>query len=222
VFVLVVGAAFAFTVTRENDGGSGSSSPGNATAANAAADDAIGPAAGTDVGGYVDARKQASAEATGERVAVLSLDSYGSEADARAAAGSVSVEALLVAAPGTRPTVVTDGLEAWAKDQRKADESERDEFRKLLPTVDDPAFKAEYESQIARLDAAIESVSPTAKVVFGLVVRGPSDALQALGAAPGVRLVDIGTGAKVRKGAAYRGLRPEETVKVGQPAMRPV
>ena len=38
----------------------------------------------------------------------------------------------------------------------------------------------------------------------------------------GVRLVDVGDGATPADGAIFRGLRPEETTKVGQPATRPV
>jgi len=225
VFVLVVGAVFAFTVTREDDGPrSASPSAGPATTRPAAAvtDDSIGPLAGAEVGAYLEARRQALAATSGELVAVVSLDGYASEADARAATGSVPVDALLAAAPGAHPSVVTKGLEAWAKSQRQADESERDEIRRLLPTVDDPAFKSFYESEIVRLDAAIESVSPTSAVIYGLVVRAPAETLRALGAKPGVRLVDVGQGAKADPKAVYRGLRPEETVKAGQPATRPV
>ena len=132
------------------------------------------------------------------------------------------MEALLAAAPGAHPSVVTNGLEAWAKSQRQADEIERDEIRKLLPTVEesDP-FKSFYESELVRLDTAIANVSPTSAVVFGLVVRGPAEALKALAATPGVRLVDVGEAAKPEPDAVFRGLRPEETAKVGQPATRP-
>jgi len=227
VFVLVVGAVFAFTVTREGDDPSPSSSSGRTTgtdpATGSSSDGSIGPLTGADVGAYVDGRKQALNGAVGDGMAVVSLEGYASEVEARAAVGSAKVEALLAAAPGAHPSVVTEGLEAWAKSQRQADEAERNEIQKLLPTVDakDP-FKAFYESELDRLDTAIESVSPTSQVVFGLVVRGPAEALKALGAAPGVRLVDVGKPVDAKSGAVFRGLRPEETTKVGQPATRPV
>gem|GEM_PF-1867305 len=227
VFVLVVGAAFAFTVTRERRGDSrgSSSASGPATtsvASGAAADVSIGPPAGSDVGPYLDARQQALAAATGDRVAVVSFESYVAEADARAKVGALPVDALLVAVPGGHPSVVTNGLEAWSKTQRQADESERDEIRKLLPTVTDPAFKSFYESEIVRLEAAIAGVSPTGPVVYGVVVRAPADALRTLSATGGIRLVDVGQAATSAPGATYRAVRPEETVKVGQPATRPV
>lgn len=221
VFVLVVGAVFAFTVTREND----DETPAvRAEATNSAsAGGAIGPGSGADVGAYLDARKQALAAATGERMAIVSFDTYASETDARAKVTSTHVQALLAAAPGAHPSVVTDGLDAWSKNQRATDESERNEIRKLLPTVEesDP-FKPFYESELVRLDAAIASVSASSDVVFGLVVRGSAEALKTLAATPGVRLVDVGEAAEAEPDAVYRGLRPEETVKVGQPATRPL
>ncbi len=226
VFVLVVGAAFAYTVTRERDGGGSSTSSGitgtTSAAAAAAADASIGPDANAEVGAYLDARKQDLAVATGDRVAVVSFDGYLSEADARAKVGSLKVDALLAAAPGAHPSVVTNGLEAWAKSQRQADEIERNEIRRLLPTVDDPAFKAFYESEVVRLENAIANASPTSAVVFGLALRGPADSLRTLAATAGVRLVDVGDAATSAPGAVFRGLRPEETAKVGQPATRPV
>ena len=229
VFVLVVGAAFAFTVTRER--GTSTRSPGRtgttSAAAAAAAVDSIGPEANAEVGPYLDERRQALVAAAGERAAVVSFDAYLSEVDARAKVGAAQVgpaqvRGLLAAAPGAHPATVTDGLEAWAKTQRQADVVDRDEIRKLLPTVDDPVFKKFYESELVRLDAAIDSASPTAQVVFGMVVVAPAEALRALAATAGVRLVDVGVGATPAPGAAFRGLRPEETTKVGQPATRPV
>ena len=228
--MLVVGAAFAFTVTRERDDDSGSSSAtgvttptGPVAGAGASSDGAIGPGAGAEVGTYLDGRRQALTSATGDRVAVVSLEAYVSETDARATAGTLPVDILLAAAPGAKPSTVTKGLEDWAKTQRRADEIERDEIRKLLPTVtNDPAFKSFYESELVRLEAAIENVSPTSEVVFGYVVRGPADALKALAATPGVRLVDVGETAEGGADSVFRGLRPEETTKAGQPATRPV
>lgn len=224
LFVMVVGAVFAFTVTRERDDGRQTTgSPGTTTAASAAAADAsIGPVASSEIGLYLDERRQALAAATGERVAVVSLDAYLPEDEARARVGSLPIDALLAAAPGAHPSVVTTGLEDWAENQRKADELERAEIAKLLPTVTDPSFKQFYEAELVRLDAAIASVSPTSAVVFGLVVRAPADSLRTLATTAGVRLVDVGDGPESAPGATYRGVRPEETVKVGQPATRPI
>ncbi len=224
VFVLVVGAVFAYTVTRERNERreqSSSGATGITGAAAVTADASIGPPANAEVGSYFDDRRLALSAATGERVAVISLDTYLSEADARARIGSLPVEALLAAAPGAHPSVVTAGLDAWAKNQVAADEVERDEIRKLLPTVTDAAFKSFYESEVVRLETAIRNASPNAAVVFGLVVQAPADTLRTLATTAGIRLVDVGDGVAA-PGASYRGLRPEETTKVGQPATRPI
>jgi hypothetical protein len=225
VFVLVVGAVFAFTVTRER-GDKPSAPAGRPTTTNAAqaaaADASIGPASSADVGAYLDDRKLALAAATGDRTAVVSLDGYLSEAEARAKVGSLPVQALLAAAPGAHPSVVTGGLEAWAKTQRQADQTERDEISKLLPTVSDPVFKKFYESELVRLDAAIANAAPTAGVVFGLVVKGSAESLRTLATTAGVRLVDVGQAATAAPGAVYKGLRPEETARTDQPATRPI
>ncbi len=224
VFVLVVGAVFAYTVTQERDDTDAPAATGTAppNTAPVPSDTDVGPPSGADIGAYLEDRRQALAAATGERVAVISFDAYASESDARAKVGPVPVDALLAAAPGAHPSLVTTGLEAWAKSQRQADELEREEIRKLLPTVDDPVFRPFYESEIVRLDAAIASVSPTSAVVYGLVVRAPAETLKALAATEGVRLVDVGAVATAKPEGARRGLRPEETTKSGQPATRPV
>ena len=58
--------------------------------------------------------------------------------------------------------------------------------------------------------------------MFALVVRAPAETLKTLAATAGVRLVDVGESAQAKPDAVYRGLRPEETVKAGQPATRPL
>ena len=84
-------------------------------------------------------------------------------------------------------------------------------------------FKKFYESELVRLDTAIENVSPTSPVVFGARRAGPGGRPAGRSrATAGVRLVDVGESATAAPGAVYRGLRPEETAKVGQPATRPV
>jgi hypothetical protein len=219
LFVLVVGGTFALTVYLQRPDGPVVE---EAKPVAPVADEAIGPVAGTPVPPYIGDRKLALAAAQDARVAVVSLAAYASEADARAAVGSIEVIGFLVAAPGATPVTVTDGLDAWAKEQAKADESERAEIKSLIPTVDDVAFKKFYESEVVRLDKAIADVSPTSPVVFGVVVRAPATDLQAIGAKPGVRLVDVGVTAQTKPDAAFRGLRPEETEKAGLPPNRPV
>lgn len=181
----------------------------------------IGPVQGVELAGYVSGRKAALAAADEERVAVVSLAKYSTQAQARALVGSLPVVALLVAPPGIGPTVVTGDLAAWATAETAATRAERDEISKLIPTVGDPAFKAFYTEEVARLDKALRSFAPDSAMVFGVVVHGPSAGLQALGARSEVRLVDVGDMATPAPDAIYRGVRPEETAKANDPPLRP-
>ena len=80
------------------------SPPGAGAAAPAAAAtppaDGVGPLAGAELGPYLETSRRALAVATGEVVAVVSLTSYRTEADARWVVGDVPVLWLPVALPG--------------------------------------------------------------------------------------------------------------------------
>jgi len=181
----------------------------------------IGPAPGTAIAGFVPARKTALAAARDERVAVVSFAKYSTPAQTKTLLGALPVVGLLVAPPGLGPSVVTGDLATWLRTQSAATTSERDEIKKLIPTVDDPGFKAFYTSEVVRLDKALKSFAPDSALVFGAVVRGQAAALQALGARTEVRLVDVGEAAGSPADAVFRGLRPEEVAKANEPAMRP-
>ena len=181
----------------------------------------VGPAPGTELAGYVTARKAALAATTDERVAVVSLAKYSTQAQAKALAGTNTVVALLVAPPGVAPAVVTGDLAAWSKEQTAATTAERDEIKKLIPTVTDAAFKKFYTDEVARLDRALKNFSPTSAMVFGMVVKAPAANLKTLGAKAEVRLVDVGSTATPAPDTVYRGLRPEETAKANEPPLRP-
>jgi hypothetical protein len=182
----------------------------------------LGPLPGVELPGYIANRRQALAALKEDRVAVVSLNKYSTETQAKAVAGSLPIMGLLVAPPGVAPAFVTTDLATWAKAQTDATRSERDEISKLLPTVDDPAFKSFYQSEIARLDKAVKNFAPDSAIVFGVVVKGGPAQLQALGARPDVRLVDVADLAQVDPKATFRGLRPEETAKANDPSLRPI
>jgi hypothetical protein len=181
----------------------------------------VGPAPGVELAGYVSARKAALAANREERLAVVSLAKYSTQAQVKTLLGTNPVVALLVAPAGTAPAVVTGDLAAWAKEQTATTQSERDEIKKLIPTVDDPAFKTFYNAEVTRLDKALKAFDPNSAMVFAVVVKAPAAALQALGAKAEVRLVDLANTATPTKDPVYRGLRPEETAKANEPALRP-
>jgi len=216
LLVAVLGAVVAFTVYNLRSDGD-DATPGGGTAA-VGAENAIGPPPGADLGSYQEAARAALAGAQGERLAVVSLKSYRTEADARRVVGDLPVVSLLVAMPGRAPTATGD-LARWVEDQKKEERAERDEIRRLIPTVEDPAFKRFYTEEVARLDKAIASVPR--ELVFAVVVRGAPARLQSLAASPDVRMVDVARG-DLGPDSEYRGVRPEETAVAGNPSTRPL
>jgi hypothetical protein len=183
--------------------------------------DGIGPFPGEEIAAYSAARAQALATAKGDRVAVVSLKRYMTEAEGRAAVGRLQVVNLLAAAPAGSPSVVTGTMADWVNGQVGGNRSERDEIERLLPTVDDPQFKAFYQEEVARLNKLIDSVKPEGPHIFAVTVRGPATELQALATAPDVRLVDVGPSSKFPPDTPVRGLRPEETQRANEPPTRP-
>lgn len=181
----------------------------------------VGPAPGSDLAGYVPARKAALAANREERVAVVSLAKYSTEAQVKTLLGTTARVALLVAPAGTAPAVVTGDLATWSREQTAVAQAERAEIAKLIPTVDDAAFKTFYNQEVARLDKAMKAFAPTSPIVFGVVVKAPAAALQALGAKADVRLVDVSDTPTPSADAVFRGLRPEETTKANEPPLRP-
>lgn len=224
VFVAVVcGAIFIGLTTIRDDAPTPASSPPRLveTVTTLPPPTEVGPASGTELAGYVGARKAALAALGEERTAVVSLAKYSTQAQLKALLGDTPTVALLVAPPGTAPAVVTGDLATWSRAQTEATQTERDEIKKLIPTVDDPAFKSFYTSEVARLDKALKAFAPDSAMVFGAVVKAPAATLQALGAKAGVRLVDVADTPTPSNDARYRGLRPEETARANDPALRP-
>ena len=225
VFVAVLGATLMISLKAldddERSSAGSTAAPNVETVTTLPPPPEVGPKPGTALPAYVTARKSALAAVRDERVAVVSLAKYATQAQAKTLVGTTPVVALLVAPPGTGPVTVTGDLAAWTKEQSAATQAERDEIAKLIPTVGDAAFKKFYTEEVARLDKALKSFSPTSAMVFGVVVRGPATALQALGAKAEVRLVDVADTATADPKAIYRGLRPEETAKANEPPLRP-
>ena len=184
---------------------------------------ALGPVRGAAIGAYVGARNQVLAQAEGTRLAVVSFTRYASEAEARRAVGDVKVVSLLVAAPGGQPDTVAGSLDRWAGASRQDALRQRSEIQHLLDsgTVDDPDYLSFYRSEVARFTRVAQSIDPSRPLVFALVVSAPAAELRNMAKAPGVRLVDVGDSAKATPGAAFTGLRPEETVTAGTPPTRP-
>ena len=182
----------------------------------------IGPLDGSALSDYLPGRQTALDRATGDRVAVISLDHYTTEGEARAAVGSLDALALLATPPGGTPSVVTGDMASWAQAQRADASQQRDQTQELLKNgVDDPDYRTFYQQEVARLTRLLAGIDPNGPVVFGLVVKGAAADLQVLAKHAGVRLVDVGPSAKVSDHTEYRGIRPEQTATVNQHDPRP-
>jgi hypothetical protein len=182
----------------------------------------IGPLDGTVLADYLPERRAALDKASGQRAAVVSLDNYLTEPEARAAVGQLKVIALLAAPPGAAPSVATGDMAAWAQQQKAQATQERDGDQEYLKNgVDDPDYRAFYQSEVTRLNRVLGGIDPKGKVVFGVVVSGPAADLQALTKKAGVRLVDVAPSDKVDDRTEYRGIRPDQTTTVNQHDPRP-
>lgn len=185
---------------------------------------AIGPLPRADVATYLADRRTALASADGTRVAVVSLAAYLDEDAAKevAAGTGLVIEGLLVAPRGGEPVVVTGSLADWGEAAADAALQERANIEELVPTVEDPEFAAFYRAELDRLTRVADDARAHDDVVFGLVVRGSAGSLRSLAIGGAVRLVDVGSGGTLAKGAVLTGLRPEEQVRTGEPDLRPV
>jgi hypothetical protein len=215
--VVGLGGLLAITVTHWRS----AEKTGGTVSVKATGPQTIGPQPGEDLPAYLAGRVTALAAATGDRSAVVSLPGYVNEAQARAAVGQAKVVGLLAAIPGGLPSVVTGTMSDWVNAQVADKRSDRDQMQQLVPTVDDPQFKAFYQDEIARIDKLLDAVKPDGPLVFGVVVQAPAPTLQAVAASGQVRLVDVGAAAAVPPTAQLRGVRPEETAKANDPPTRP-
>jgi hypothetical protein len=198
------------------DGGGGSS------AGPAEVSTSTGPLPGTDLASYVAGRADALAKAKGEWAAVVSFTGYLNERDGRARLADVEVRALLVAPAGAAGEAVSGDLGEWAQKAKKDAQDEKANLKSMAASTEDKDFKDQFQADIARLDKLLAAVDAKGAIVFGAVVVGQAGDLKALGGADGVRLVDL-IGRRVPAAlTGVRGVRPDETVRAGTPANRPV
>jgi hypothetical protein len=188
----------------------------------------IGPAAGTDIAGYVTERRTALAELgdSDRRVAVVTFTRYRTEAEAADVLASTTgvtatVARTLVAVPGAGPEVVTGSLADWATGARSRVEDERARIAELAPTVSDPEFSSFYASELERLASVAGAVDPSGPIVYGLVVVARGSDLRALAERSAVRLVDVGTSDRIDPADTYRAPLPDELTTVADTQLRP-
>lgn len=183
----------------------------------------LGPLPGTSVTAYVRAAASELAGVDGTRAAVVSFAEYRTPEQAAEAVAGTEVVAWLAALPGGRPQELAPDrdLATWTKGQRDEATAEKKALEQLLPTVQDPDFKRQYQADIDQLQALLAVGPDRRDVVFGALVAGRADELRTIGARAGVRMVDVAVDATPPSPTAYEGIRPEETVEAGQPPVRP-
>ena len=223
VAVAAVAAGFVLVLTgaRGDDGavtvaGSADSDPRSGEV-DAAGD--VGPQVGEDVERYLAARRAVLDSVEGERLAVVSLTGYSSVDTVADLLSDLELVRYLVALEGGEPIETRSVDDAFAEVVADA-ETQLVELEKLAPTVEDPEFSAFYADEIERYRRLLESADG-GDVVFGMVVVGSASELRGLGSRASVRLVDVSESARVDRDSPTRGLRPEETVTVGEPPFRP-
>lgn len=176
-----------------------------------------GPPFGAVVADYVSERHERLDEIEGPVRAVVSFTTYLSDQGAREVVGG-DVERWLVAAPGAAPRV-TDDPGTWRREFAAAAREEAAELEALIPTVEDEEFLAQYRADVDRAQELAEALEAGDPVVYGVVITADAAALHRLRREMEVRLVDpVDPEAR----GEIRGLRPEETAVVGEPAERPL
>lgn len=216
-FVLCAGIALA--VTRSDDGGDDDG--GLVSTSAALTGTGTGPLAGSDVATYVEGRNRALREARGRWVAVVSFRDYVTEGQYKALFGSTTVHAVLVAPVAGEPQVVSGALTVWVREARTEAEEERRQLESMRESTDDKAFQDQFSADIERLGRMLAELDPGKPVVFGMVVSASADQLRLLADRADVRLVDLVGRRPPESLDRLRGLRPEETVKAGDPHTRP-
>jgi hypothetical protein len=215
-FLLCAGVAVA--VSRSDDSGD----PGVGSPEDALIGTGTGPLAGTELATYTAGRERALADAKGRWAAVVSLRNYATQDDFAKAFESLGPEATLVATEGGEPEVVTGDLKEWAAKVRADAEEERKQLQSMVATTEDKAFKDQFNADIDRLGKLLANLDPAKPVVFGFVVTASAGELRQLAGRAEVRLIDI-VGRRPPSSLVHlRGVRPDETVKAGEPRTRPV
>ena len=185
----------------------------------------LGPLPGSSVSSYeaAAAAELASSVGVGRRAAVVSFADYRTPEQAAELVSGVEVRAWLLALPGGRPQELAPDrdLAAWVKAQRDEAAAEKKALEQLLPTVEDPDFRRQYQADIDHLTALLAAGSNRRDLVFGALVVGQGRSLRSVGARSGVRMVDVHDDDTPPEPTAVEGVRPEETVEAGEPATRP-
>lgn len=208
--------------------------PAAPSAAPSAGPVVLGPAAGTPVADYLTS---SAADLSGvgkdpaSRLALVSLSSYVTPAQAVALLGSQSVRRVFLRAPvagaeaSQLPVDVTDLGSDLARvygQTATGREAARKEYQGYVDTItasteEEKAFQKLYSSlaKAAKLESA--AYASACACVYAAVVDEPPAALQQLATTAGVRAVQVAPSGSDLRGATVVPLLPEVTTTVPEP-----
>jgi hypothetical protein len=181
----------------------------------------IGPRVGSDLGAYVERRREVLADLDGEREirAVVSFDAY-LDAASLGLPEELIVERLLVRLPildaepreieleGRDPARL---LTAVAEEERERLAEEEAELTSLLESdVDDEEFAEEFERRLEEVAEVRERLTDAPALLYAAVVVGRVDTLVEVQASERVRLVDPGGDESRTRGTRFFGLLPDD------------
>ncbi len=162
----------------------------------------VGPVVATAVDPYLASRREALAAADdGERVAVVSFDTFLEPGEAATVLQGLDAHLVQYRLPERTPrpaeVQVADAgiqgqLAAEIDDVVATLQQEEAEVRSTLESgVEDESFRADYEARLDELVALRNTLRSDPAIVFAAVVTGPVDALRELAGRDTVRLVDL-------------------------------
>lgn len=195
--------------------------------------EAVGPAQGEDLQAYTRAkaaliRSRASSEPTRQSFAVISFDSYRKSKEVTAFLKGRSVQVvgfqIRVPLPGYPPmSVEVRGrpmgqvlrAEAGSGLVRRLSR-ELSELERIIPTVENEAFKVVYQEAAADKRRALVVLGSDPPAVFAVIVRSTNSSLGRMGGAAGVRLVDVPNNPNSSPGTHdFYGVLPEDEQVAG-------
>lgn len=193
-------------------------------------DGTLGPQIAENVTAYVDETKArlrlvAPRQPDGTVVAVVSFSRYLTPEQVRDLVGPLQVRQLFYRASALR---LPDGLprtievqdlveDTRAELERVADEqaaNARENRKVAATTVNDPAFKKEYERDAALWEREARQLRGRCACVYGAVVRGRLRLLVDLLNLAGIRTIDVSNVDAKFEDLTYTALLPEETKTV--------
>ena len=185
----------------------------------------LGPPGGAELGPYMSSKTatleaRAKSEPKGVSLAVVSFDDYRRPSEVvKLIGGDTTIIRVFCRIPvaGSAPEELRVDKASFAPEVAKLAASRRStlseellELRKLIPTVDDPAYRAVYKQDAEAIKKMLTLLTEDPPIVYGVVIKLEHRSLVGLSKAPGVKLVDI-PGSEGPAPSRFTAILPEQT-----------